>query len=101
MIREDTDHDPSFPFYRDPERARPRGRHQPPPPPVASSRYDYNTVRPHSSPGNKAAPDARRALEQSEGFAPSALARPRPTPRTLVMNEGRPGGRSPPDSVPR
>jgi putative transposase len=37
-------------------------------------RYDYNHNRPHSSLGNKTPPDARRALELSEGFAHGALA---------------------------
>ncbi|MBD3785780.1 MAG: transposase, partial [Sphingomonadales bacterium] len=39
-------------------------------------RYDYNNVRPHSSLGNKTPSDARRALEQSEGSEPGALAQP-------------------------
>ncbi len=37
-------------------------------------RYDYNTVRPHSSLGNKAPLQARRAFEQFEGSSPGALA---------------------------
>ncbi|MFX0547536.1 integrase core domain-containing protein, partial [Roseovarius sp. S1116L3] len=41
---------------------------------LALWRYDYNNVRPHSSLGNKAPADARRALEQFEGSAPDALA---------------------------
>ena len=43
---------------------------------LALWRYDYNNVRPHSSLGNKTPADARRALEQSEGTAPGALAQP-------------------------
>ncbi|MBL4930195.1 IS3 family transposase [Fuscibacter oryzae] len=43
---------------------------------LALWRYDYNHVRPHSSLGNKTPSDARRALEQSEGSAPGALAQP-------------------------
>ncbi len=43
---------------------------------LALWRYDYNNVRPHSSLGNKTPAEARRALEQSEGSAPGALARP-------------------------
>lgn len=43
---------------------------------LALWRYDYNNVRPHSSLGNKTPAEARRALEQSEGFAPDALAQP-------------------------
>ncbi len=43
---------------------------------LALWRYDYNNVRPHSSPGNQTPAEARRALEQSEGTAPGALARP-------------------------
>ena len=43
---------------------------------LALWRYDYNNVRPHSSLGNKTPSDARRALEQSEGSAPGALAQP-------------------------
>ncbi|WP_152563476.1 IS3 family transposase [Palleronia rufa] len=39
-------------------------------------RYDYNNVRPHSSLGNQTPAEARRALEQSEGSAPGALAQP-------------------------
>jgi len=38
--------------------------------------YDCNNVRLHSSLGNKAPAEARRALEQSEGSAPGALAQP-------------------------
>lgn len=41
---------------------------------LALWRYDYNTVRPHSSLGNQAPLQARRALEQFEGSAPGALA---------------------------
>ena len=41
---------------------------------LAIWRYDYNNVRPHSSLGNKTPAEARRALEQSEGSAPGALA---------------------------
>ncbi len=43
---------------------------------LALWRYDYNNVRPHSSLGNKTPSDARRALEQSDGSAPGALAQP-------------------------
>ena len=43
---------------------------------LALWRYDYNNVRPHSSLGNKSPAEARRALEQSEGSAPGALAQP-------------------------
>jgi len=39
-------------------------------------RHDYNNVRPHSSLGNRSRAEARRALEQSEGSAPGALAQP-------------------------
>ncbi|ASP23108.1 integrase core domain protein [Antarctobacter heliothermus] len=37
-------------------------------------RYDYNTVRPHSSLGNQTPQKARRTLEQFEGSAPGELA---------------------------
>ncbi|WP_335946814.1 integrase core domain-containing protein, partial [Salipiger bermudensis] len=37
-------------------------------------RYDYNTIRPHSSLANQTPQQARRTLEQFEGFAPGALA---------------------------
>ncbi len=47
---------------------------------LALWRYDYNNVRPHSSLGNKTPSDARRALEQSEGSAPGALAQPETDP---------------------
>ena len=43
---------------------------------LAMWRYDYNNVRPHSSLDNKTPADARRALEQFDGSAPSALAQP-------------------------
>ncbi len=43
---------------------------------LAIWRYDYNTVRPHSSLGNKTPTEARRTLEQSEGSAPAVLATP-------------------------
>jgi putative transposase len=43
---------------------------------LALWRYDDNNVRPHSSLGNKTPTEARRALEQSEGSAPAALATP-------------------------
>jgi putative transposase len=39
-------------------------------------RYDYNYAGPHSSLGNKTHVEARRALEQSEGSTPGALAQP-------------------------
>lgn len=41
---------------------------------LALWRYDYNNVRPHSSFGNQAPAEARRALEQFEGSTPRALA---------------------------
>lgn len=41
---------------------------------LALWRYDYNTVRPHSSRGNQAPLEARRTLEQFESSAPGALA---------------------------
>ena len=41
-----------------------------------TTRYDYNHIRPHSSLGNQTPAEARRALEQSEGSAPGALAQP-------------------------
>ena len=41
---------------------------------LALWRYDYNTVRPHSSLGNQTPQQARRALEQFEGPTPGALA---------------------------
>ena len=41
---------------------------------LALWRYDYNTVRPHSSLGNKTPLQARPTLEQFEGSAPGALA---------------------------
>jgi putative transposase len=41
---------------------------------LALWRYDYNNVRPHSSLGNQAPAEARRALEQFEGTAHDALA---------------------------
>ncbi|MFG6664763.1 IS3 family transposase [Sulfitobacter sp. 916] len=41
---------------------------------LALWRYDYNTVRPHSSLGNQTPKQARQALEQFEGSAPAALA---------------------------
>lgn len=43
---------------------------------LALWRYDYNNVRPDSSLGNQTPSDAPRALEQSEGSAPDALAEP-------------------------
>lgn len=43
---------------------------------LAIWRYDYNNVRPHSSLGNLTPAEARRALEQSDGNAPGALAQP-------------------------
>lgn len=45
---------------------------------LARWRYDYNHIRPHSALGNLAPAQARRALEQSEGSAPGALAPPSP-----------------------
>ncbi len=41
---------------------------------LALWRYDYNNVRPHSSLENQTPAEARRALEQSGGAAPGALA---------------------------
>ena len=41
---------------------------------LALWRYDYNTVRPHSSLANQTPQQARRALEQFEGSEPGALA---------------------------
>ena len=41
---------------------------------LALWRYDYNTVRPHSSLSNQTPQQARRALEQFAGSAPGALA---------------------------
>lgn len=41
---------------------------------LALWRYDYNTVRPHSSLGNQTPLQARRTLEQFAGSAPGALA---------------------------
>ncbi|PRX28659.1 integrase core domain-containing protein, partial [Meinhardsimonia xiamenensis] len=41
---------------------------------LALWRYDYNTIRPHSSLGNRTPLQARRALEQIDGSAPGALA---------------------------
>jgi putative transposase len=43
---------------------------------LARWRYTYNYIRPHSALGNLAPAQARRALEQSEGSAPGALAPP-------------------------
>jgi putative transposase len=43
---------------------------------LALWRYNYNNVRPHSSLDNKTPAEARRALDQSEGSAPDALAQP-------------------------
>jgi putative transposase len=43
---------------------------------LALWRYDYNTIRPHSSLGNKTPAEARRALELFDGNAPGALATP-------------------------
>lgn len=40
---------------------------------LALWRYDYNTVRPHSSLANKTPAEARRTLEQNEGSAPGTL----------------------------
>lgn len=41
---------------------------------LALWRYDYNTVRPHSSLANQTPQQARPTLQQSEGSAPGALA---------------------------
>ena len=41
---------------------------------LALWRYDYNTVRPHSSPANQTPQQARRTLEQFEGSAHDPLA---------------------------
>lgn len=46
---------------------------------LALWRYDYNDVRPHSSLRNQTPAEARRALEQLEGAAPSALTQIEPT----------------------
>lgn len=43
---------------------------------LALWRYDDNHVRPHSSLGNQTPAEARRALEQTGGSAPDALAQP-------------------------
>ena len=43
---------------------------------LALWRYDYNHIRPHSSLGNQTPAEARRALEQTGGSAPDALAQP-------------------------
>ncbi|MGY6632951.1 MAG: IS3 family transposase, partial [Alkalilacustris sp.] len=43
---------------------------------LALWRYDYNNVRPHTSLGGMTPAEARRALEQTEGSAPGALAQP-------------------------
>ena len=57
---------------------------------LALWRYDYNTVRPHSSLDNQPPLQARRTLEQFEGSAPGALAPdgeavyPNPTCRLLL-----------------
>ena len=40
---------------------------------LALWRYDYNSVRPHSSLGNQTPAEARRAIEQFEGSTPCAL----------------------------
>jgi putative transposase len=40
---------------------------------LAIWRYDYNNVRPHSSLGNRAPAQARRAFEQHETITPDAL----------------------------
>ena len=41
---------------------------------LALWRYDYNNVRPHSSPGNHTPVEARRELEQFDGSAQAQLA---------------------------
>lgn len=41
---------------------------------LALWRYDYNTVRPHSSLSNQTSQQARRTLEQFEGSVPGARA---------------------------
>ena len=62
--------------------------------PVASWRYDYNNVRPHSSLENQTPAEARRTLEQFEASTLDALAQNENTdfkiqnPQTLVMKEG-------------
>ncbi len=40
---------------------------------LALWRYDYNAIRPLSSPGNQTPLQARRALNQIKGSAPGAL----------------------------
>ena len=47
---------------------------------LALWRCDYNHVRPHSSLGNPTPAEARRALEQTGGAAPDALAQPEAAP---------------------
>ena len=43
---------------------------------LAPWRYDYNTIMPHSSLGNKTPSDARRAIAQSGTTTPGAIAQP-------------------------
>lgn len=64
---------------------------------LALWRYEYNSVRPHSSFGNQTPAEARRTLEQFKGSATGALAQTNDDqhqnrdPQTLVMNEGASG----------
>ena len=73
-------------------------------------RRDYNEVRPHSAIGNKAADHAHRSRQRIQ---PAAVIDPENSTarwgqvgeqttaqRTLVMNEGRPGGAGQPVFVP-
>jgi len=43
---------------------------------LAVWRNDYNNVRLHSSLGNQTPAEARRAIEQSGGYAPDVLSQP-------------------------
>jgi Integrase core domain len=59
---------------------------------LALWRCDENNVRPHSSLGNQTPAEARRALEQSEGSAPGALAQPGQTTCWTIAGSGRTEG---------